>query len=79
MDAERGGIMSPAQRCLSMVKGQHRFVFRYAEGAEAELLASFIGLARDPESEFDFFDAAVLSFQMGHLLTDELDPVARLE
>jgi hypothetical protein len=71
--------MSPASRCLSMVKGEHRYVFRYVEGCESELLGSFVALANDPESEFDWFDAAVLSYQMGQQLARELDPVAQLE
>ena len=71
--------MNPAQRCLSMVKGRHRFVFRYAEGMESELLASFVALANDPNSEFDWFDAAVLSYQLGHQLTKEFDPVAQVD
>ncbi len=68
--------MKPVQRCLSMVKGGHRYVFRYAEGCEAELLGTFVALANDPESEFDWFDAAVLSYQMGQRLSQELAPCA---
>lgn len=71
--------MTSGLRSLSMVKGEHRFVFRYAEGAESELLASFVALANDPDSEFDWFDAAVLSYQMGHQLSKELDSVAPVE
>ncbi len=71
--------MIPASRTLSMVKGRHRFVFRYVEGMESELLAAFVELANDPGSEFDWFDAAVLSYQMGHQLSEELDSVAQLE
>ena len=71
--------MKLAQRCLSMVKGGHRYVFRYAEGCEAELLSSFVALANDPDSEFDWFDAAVLSYEMGQQLSRELDAVAQLE
>jgi hypothetical protein len=71
--------MNPASRCLSMVKGEHRYVFRYVEGCESQLLGSFVALANDPESEFDWFDAAVLSYQMGQQLARELDPVAQLE
>jgi hypothetical protein len=71
--------MIPASRCLSMVKGEHRYVFRYVEGCESQLLGSFVALANDPESEFDWFDAAVLSYQMGQQLARELDPVAQLE
>jgi hypothetical protein len=54
-----------------MVKGQHRYVFRYTEGCEAELLSSFVALANDPATEFDWFDAAVLSYQMGQQLSRE--------
>ena len=68
--------MKSAQRCLSMVKGGHRYVFRYSEGCEAELLSTFVALANDPESEFDWFDAAVLSYQMGQRLSQELVPLA---
>lgn len=68
--------MSAAQRSLSLVKGAHRFVFRYYEGSEAELLASLVAAANDADSEFDWFDAAVLSYQMGQQLTHELNPVA---
>ena len=71
--------MSPATRCLSMVKGEQRYVFRYAEGCESELLSSLVALANDPDTEFDWFDAAVLSYQMGQQLARELDPVAQLE
>ncbi len=68
--------MKSVQRCLSMVKGDHRYVFRYAEGHEAELLSTFVALANDPESEFDWFDAAVLSYQMGQQLSQVLAPHA---
>lgn len=71
--------MSPEQRCLSMVKGRHRYVFRYPDGCESELLGSFVNLANDPDSEFDWFDAAVLSYQLGQQLSRELDPVGHLE
>lgn len=67
--------MRPSQRCLSLAKGPHRFFFRYAEGRESDLLATFVALARDPESVFDWFDAAALSFQIGRQLEPELDRV----
>lgn len=71
--------MSTAELYLSMAKGRHRFVFRYAEGCEAELLAAFVDLANDPDSEFDWFDAAVLSYQMGQQLSCELGAAAQVE
>jgi len=71
--------MSPAQRRLTLTKGQHRYVFQYAEGRESELLASLVALAADPRSEFDWLDAAVLSYQMGQQLSHEFDAVAQME
>jgi hypothetical protein len=72
--------MNPARRCLSMVKGEHRYVFRYVEGCEAELLSSFVMLANDSDCEFDWFDAAVLSYRMGQQLSHyECEAVLPLE
>ncbi len=53
------------RRCLSLVKNGHRYEFWYPEGREADVLASFVSLAADPDQEFDWFDAAVLSIQVG--------------
>jgi hypothetical protein len=71
--------MTFATRSLSMVKGEQRFVFRYAEGCEGELLSSLVALANDPDSDFDWFDAAVLSYQLGQQLAHEFGPVAQME
>ena len=37
---------------------------------------AFAAKANDPESNFDWFDAAVLSYQMGRRLEKELDQIA---
>ena len=63
-------------RQLSLVKGEERFVFRYPPGQEAEVIDAFASLAADRKSEFDWFDAAVLSYQMGRRLETELDQIA---
>jgi hypothetical protein len=57
--------MGTGQRCLSLTKGRQRYVFSYWEGQESRLLASFVQLAEQPQTDFDWFDAAVLSYQMG--------------
>lgn len=62
-------------RQLSLVKGQSKFVFRYQPGNEPDVINAFAALASDPSSEFDWFDAAVLSYQMGRRLERELDEV----
>lgn len=59
------GEVKAERKCLSLVKGHHRYVFQYGEGQEPEVLASIVELADDPASGLDWFDAAVLSFQMG--------------
>ncbi len=63
-------------RQLSLVKGGHRFVFRYQAGREADIITAFASLAADAESGFDWFDAAVLSYQMGRRLEMDLEQVA---
>ncbi len=63
-------------RQLSLVKGEERFVFRYKAGHEAEVIDSFASLAGNQTSRFDWFDAAVLSYQMGRRLETELDQIA---
>ncbi len=60
-------------RQLSLVKGDHRYVFRYREGCEAEVIEQFASLASDQENSFDWFDAAVLSYQMGRRIEMEID------
>lgn len=57
--------MRPDQRCLHLEKGAEQFVFWYGEGQEAELLATLVEMADDLDSGFDWYDAAVLAFQMG--------------
>ena len=63
-------------RQLSLVKGEERFVFRYPPGQEAEVIDAFASMAADRDSTFDWFDAAVLSYQMGRRLETELDQIA---
>lgn len=64
-------------RQLSLVKGDERFIFRYQPGQEAQVIDSFAELAATRRSRFDWFDAAVLSYQMGRRLEKELDQIAR--
>ncbi len=65
--------MSPDVRQLSLVKGEHRYVFRYRPGGEAGIINAFAELAGDAEQEFDWFDAAVLSYQMGRRMEMDLE------
>ncbi len=60
-------------RQLSLVKGEHRYLFRYRPGAEADVIGAFATLASSADTDFDWFDAAVLSYQMGRRIELELD------
>ncbi len=62
-------------RQLSLLKGSQRYIFRYQVGSEAEVIQAFASLASDSSRAFDWFDAAVLSYQMGRRLEKELDEV----
>lgn len=64
-------------RQLSLVKGNHRYVFRYQAGREADIISSFAEMASDTDQEFDWFDAAVLSYQMGRRLEMDLEEVSK--
>jgi hypothetical protein len=51
-------------RTLTMRKGAHQYVFRYLEGGECDVLEAVAELAADPANNFDWLDAASISFQI---------------
>jgi hypothetical protein len=59
-------------KMLSLVKGRHHFVFRYEVGDEAKVLESLVEMVNRRDLPFDWFDAAVLSHQLGQHLAKEL-------
>jgi hypothetical protein len=59
-------------KTLSLVKGQQQFCFRYEVGQEAGVLDAMIDMVHRRELSFDWFDAAVLSHQLGQHLAKEL-------
>ena len=60
---------------LVLNKGQERFVFRYDNGSEAELLDAIVCAATDGRTSFDWFDAAVLSFKLSQTLMSQADQI----
>jgi hypothetical protein len=63
---------TPAMKTLSLVKGQHQFCFRYEVGQESKVLEALVDMVHRRELCFDWFDAAVLSHQLGQHLAKEL-------
>ena len=53
-----------------LVKGKHRYEFRYQQGSELSALDAFVSLAGNAQSDFDWFDAAVLSYQISKNFSD---------
>ncbi len=54
-------------------KGAEKFIFRYDSGCEDKLLDTLIEQARDKRTDFDWFDAAVLSFKLAQSLINQAD------
>jgi hypothetical protein len=61
-----------AAKTLSLVKGKHHFLFRYEPGDEAAVLGALVEMVNRRDVAFDWFDAAVLSHQLGQHLAKEL-------
>ena len=59
-------------KTLNLVKGRQQFCFRYEVGQESAVLESLIEMVNRRELSFDWFDAAVLSHQLGQHLAKEL-------
>ena len=66
------GTSGTTMKTLSLVKGKEHFCFRYEIGQEAKVLESLIEMVNARDLSFDWFDAAVLSHQLGQHLAKEL-------
>jgi hypothetical protein len=65
--------MKKMRRQLVLNKGSEKFIFRYENGREDELLDALIERAKDNRTDFDWFDAAVLSFKLTQSLIGQAD------
>ncbi len=61
------------RRQLVLNKGEEKFIFRYEVGKEDELIDALIDQAKDERTDFDWFDAAVLSFKLTQSLIYQAD------
>jgi hypothetical protein len=64
-------------RQLSLVKGTDHYVFRYPPERKPKSLIASRRSRMIGSTDFDWFDAAVLSYQMGRRLEKELDQVTQ--
>lgn len=65
--------MEKGRRQLVLNKGKQKFIFRYEGGREDELLDALIEQAKAATTDFDWFDAAVLSFKLTQSLICQAD------
>jgi len=65
--------MKETKRQLILNKGTEKFIFRYDSGCEDKLLDALIEQAKDNRTNFDWFDAAVLSFKLTQSLIGQAD------
>ncbi len=68
----KAGVLMRDVKTLSLVKGREHFCFRYEVGQETKVLDALVEMVRRRDLGFDWFDAAVLSHQLGQHLAKEL-------
>lgn len=68
-----GVKMKNGKKQLVLNKGPEKFIFRYEDGSEGQLLDCLVDQAGDERTDFDWFDAAVLSFKLTQSLIGEAD------
>jgi hypothetical protein len=78
-DAPRSQPAVPEDRTRQLVFNKHgqSFIFRFAPGEESRVLESLAAMARDKDSGVDWFDAAVLSHQLGRQISADLDQLLK--
>ena len=64
--------MANETKTLTLNKGKHHFCFKYEAGQESQVLDTLVDMVHRKEVPFDWFDAAVLSHQLGQHLAKEL-------
>lgn len=62
---------------LILLKDDQRFVFRCAPGEESRLMDRLAEMVQDPSSGIEWFDAAVLTRQLGERMSHRLKPLKR--
>jgi len=65
--------MKKIKRQVVLNKGSEKFIFRYENGCEDKLLEILVEQAKDKRTNFDWFDAAVISFKLTQSLISQAD------
>jgi hypothetical protein len=65
--------MSKIKKQIVLKKGRQKFIFRYENGCEDKLLDVLVEQAQSGRTDFDWFDAAVVSFKLTQSLIGQAD------
>jgi len=66
--------MSRSMNVLALIRNGHRYVFVYDDNSVSEVLSRLSASARDPELDFTWYDAAMLS-QRARKMAEERETV----
>jgi hypothetical protein len=69
--------MAKRLRQLVLNKGGQKYIFRYEQGCEDHLLNALICQVMDKRTDFDWFDAAVLSFKLTQTLIGRAEQILK--
>ncbi len=67
--------MEVVKRQFVLNKGSEKYIFRYEPGQEGLLLDALVASANDTHTDFDWFDAAVVSFKLTQSLVHRADEI----
>ena len=67
--------MNGCRKQLVLHKGKEKYIFRYENGCESELLDALVDQANNELTDFNWFDAAVLSFKLTQSLMGQADKI----
>jgi hypothetical protein len=70
-------LFEKKSRQLILNKAGEKFIFRYEQGRENELLDALVEQAKNKRTSFDWFDAAVLSYKVAQTLLGQADEILR--
>ena len=63
---------SPEDRQIVLSKSGETFIIRYVPGDEAFVLDHLVEMVNRPDPRFDWFDAGVMSHQLGKAIAADL-------
>ena len=61
-----------SKKTITIIKGIERYVFRYQEGEEKEIISALTEMVLEKKTKFDWYDAVTVSHTIGQDLCKKL-------